>query len=882
MANNSGGTSGIRITENDLKDPSLSRLNRRLDLMESQTAEAKTTAATALRSTALISTATPTPTPIPVPSYTPAGDVTLGTPKISYQQNGMVHITIPFTVPSPLDTWDHVWAYLQAPDDAVTLSKAIVTTGVPSGNKGFFIGPAGSASNIVPNSSPIPFGPFRASEPVLVIDYPAPSVTQTWRVYAPSGSTEIENKLVSVNDGGTPTPNVSFTVNPIGAGVSGEEYAPTAAAFTMAAGWPRYSHQADGSWLWGFSIQWSNKTADPRYALLGGYDVIVQYPDGHMETQASPAKGNLGGVETSDMWPVPSTNTTFILWLVSWSTANGFKQTNSIVAGVTPSLAFTIGPQTAGPGAEYAPNVPNYSAFITGWHVNAAGQYTCQITFNFDVPMDVTWGGVVIHMIRADGTDYTLSGVTKQSPFVYDLFSYPQANEATTVYWLSQDTTGHENTYVPGTTPSQALTLVPIPYGNAGTEYTSLATATSATIQYSTTVDGVEVWRVRIVWTKPSSDATFGGITPTIVWQSDGRVVPLGDVSDPSATYYSSWFQMGASDVAKVYLVSFDVNNKANTLVAGVTPLVINTTIAPQTSGKVNGGRIDSATLAHNLAVNSGLLGVAPPGLLTDLTGAYALGTTNISDNAVTTPKLIAGAVTTPKLQTTEITIGWGGTSMPVRFRMYGNTGLPVAWIGDDTANSGKVGGWFKSLWAGGTGPAGAPFNVENGLLSIVMDSTNAGATPFQLTYNGIVTSITNSAVLGYQAGLTMVDTPGNHGTIFVGASSGGAQFGINDSGGSRVSLSYAWGGSSSLSISSPWGYVASLYAGSSGTILRLEGYLSSPFLIDATLKQFQFPSGWTASVGGFMTQSVTIGYLKAGGATGSLTFMNGWLVASS
>ena len=93
---------------------------------------------------------------------------------------------------------------------------------------------------------------------------------------------------------------------------------------------------------------------------------------------------------------------------------------------------------------------------------------------------------------------------------------------------------------------------------------------------------------------------------------------------------------------------------------------------------------------------------------------AGGIGTTEIADDAITTPKLIAGAVTTGKLTTNEINVGYGGLGMPVLFRIYDNTNTPIGWIGDDSGGGGYVGAWFKRVMIGGDGtPANAGFFAD-------------------------------------------------------------------------------------------------------------------------------------------------------------------------
>ncbi len=88
---------------------------------------------------------------------------------------------------------------------------------------------------------------------------------------------------------------------------------------------------------------------------------------------------------------------------------------------------------------------------------------------------------------------------------------------------------------------------------------------------------------------------------------------------------------------------------------------------------------------------------------------AGGIDTTEIADDAITTPKIIAGAVTTARLTTNEIDVGNGGIGMPVQFRVRDNSNNIIGWIGDDSGGTGYVGAWFKTLTVGGTSPSTAP-----------------------------------------------------------------------------------------------------------------------------------------------------------------------------
>jgi hypothetical protein len=371
-------------------------------------------------------------------------NVTLGTPQVrcsAPDASGKVNVlvTIPFTPPSQPGVWDHVMAYLSAPDDVPTTSKAAVGA---DGDVGFFIGAAGTASNIVPNDNPVPFGPFRATEPVISIAYPMPETAQVWRVRAPSGSTNAENALAGA-------PSVTFTVDPAQfVGPNGAEYAPNGKNFTA----NRTIQTTDGgNKTWGFDDSWSNPTDDPRYQQLGGYDVVIEYPDGRRETQDSPAKNRTTGSATG--WTIPTTDQSYKVWLVSWDVTG---RRNSIVAGVTPCATISIGPQVGAAGQEYAGLVSGLACLVAySQTVDGAEQWT--LTTRWANPSgDAGFAGGKIVLRPNSGSDQTLGYVGKNdTQAVWGPYNIG-APITYTPYFVSMDNNGRENTLVVGTTPTAA------------------------------------------------------------------------------------------------------------------------------------------------------------------------------------------------------------------------------------------------------------------------------------------------------------------------------------------------------------------------------------------------------------------------------------------
>lgn len=342
-----------------------------------------------------------------------------------------------------------------------------------------------------------------------------------------------------------------------------------------------------------------------------------------------------------------------------------------------------------------------------------------------------------------------------------------------------------------------------------------------------------------------------------------------------------------------------------NTIVPGVTPSAH--IVLGATDGTVDIG----AALANSISSEFVIVTVAGQKqiqmLNLNMSKATHLSSQFVFDPVLGVQKIAqldAGVIISGFLQ-----VGGGGNKVS-QFKIF-DTSSPaqlIGFIGDDSLSSGAVGAWFKRVYIGGTSPATAKIVADalgnvaiNGSLIVgpVAQATSATTAAIfngsiqatqviagqftglalSLTKNGITTTIDNNlVVLGYTTGLRIVNA-GNNGTLFAGASSSGAAFGITDAGGSRVSLNYSFGGNASLVLTGDGAYAAQLGSGASGAYLNLAG-TSGTFYIDTRLKQFNVPSGFSLFVSGAVGQSATISYTKSGGGTGTMTFTNGWLTS--
>ena len=99
--------------------------------------------------------------------------------------------------------------------------------------------------------------------------------------------------------------------------------------------------------------------------------------------------------------------------------------------------------------------------------------------------------------------------------------------------------------------------------------------------------------------------------------------------------------------------------------------------------------------------------------------------------------------MTTAKLDTTEISVGGGG-SKPGKFGVYNASGSQIGFIG---VESGNEGAWFKTLSVGGTSYGNGKIKADSSGNVTISDAT------FTLNLNGITTSINNVFSGSYYAG---------------------------------------------------------------------------------------------------------------------------------
>jgi hypothetical protein len=256
-------------------------------------------------------------------------------------------------------------------------------------------------------------------------------------------------------------------------------------------------------------------------------------------------------------------------------------------------------------------------------------------------------------------------------------------------------------------------------------------------------------------------DPTFGGAQLVIQYNGDSNYYAI--IAGTTAPITNDIQYPATATTANLFLRSVDVDGNTNSIVPGVTPA------DPSNPISIGGGTLLNLTYADPTFYDGTIFTIFG-GLFKLL--ANSITSTYIGPNSISTGALQSNSVTTVKLTTSQIDVGGGG-GRPIRIRLYDSLGSPVAWIGDDSAVSGFVGGWFKQLYVGGGNPSSAYFVADSsGNITITGNGSLGGHVSF---YNvpmqfddGTTTTSIDSATSGI---MVQFDTsPGTFTQTFAGS----------------------------------------------------------------------------------------------------------------
>jgi hypothetical protein len=323
---------------------------------------------------------------------------------------------------------------------------------------------------------------------------------------------------------------------------------------------------------------------------------------------------------------------------------------------------------------------------------------------------------------------------------------------------------------------------------------------------------------------------TWGGVELRVY---DGATLLSSVAATPSPISLNIPNPAAATTVT-ARLVSFDVNNRTNSEVAGTPQNTLNIGSAtgtldlrkylPASSDlfAITGGKIVvAANQITETAIASGSIStpkLQANAITSNEIAANAVVAGKIATNAVTATTILANAVTTAKLDATEISVGGGG-SKPGKFGVYNASGSQIGFIG---VESGNEGGWLKTLSVGGTS-----YNTGMVRADGSGNVTINGAT-LTLNLNSTVAEIANGAAFGYNNGLRVYSTTsGQESPVMI--APGVIQIGNTLTTGTKFFLNGSFGANTSMNVyDSNAAERVRLTAFTSGAILRLYGSSTS------------------------------------------------------
>ncbi len=262
----------------------------------------------------------------------------------------------------------------------------------------------------------------------------------------------------------------------------------------------------------------------------------------------------------------------------------------------------------------------------------------------------------------------------------------PTASENWRVYVVSGNVDGEFNPLRLFTqtspSPSQQVTVVPLPEGGSGTEWTSNVTAFTAAVEYGVNQAGIQLYRIHGTFTDPA-DFTFRGVR--VVADDGPEEWQLTYAPKGNESYFSKWYPVPEdSTPLTIYAQSQGPHYRLNAIVPGTTPSA-------------------NVTIEHQ----AGLGGLKLT--LVD-TGTFNTDEFEIDPGEGFRVKVLNA----DKIQTGILRVG-GGTSMPGQLGVFSGTGTLIGWIGeqDDGIGGNWYGGWFKQLYVGGNDPSDAPLTTN-------------------------------------------------------------------------------------------------------------------------------------------------------------------------
>lgn len=580
-----------------------------------------------------------------------------------YADDERVRVKIAFTAPSPLGDFVGVHCWEEPVDQSASAGVPLNGTATLGGTR-----------NLGGTFAPIDRGYHLASPVTLYL--PRPTETATRRFYLASYSEQAESELVRANEPGA-TPSVQLSLAPI-VYQSGEEYARLVRNVSATV---EYDDSQVASPKYRLLFGWTTPLEAPAawQRPFGGVQIVYEYADGQ---RANGPALNVNETAARSDWFDSFVGTNPIrVWFVSMD-ASEEPRVNTIVTGLTPSAVATVTwPLASRPSlTPYADNVTGFTATNARYVTNAQGQKALLIDLAWIPPTGAAalarWGGAVIWLHLPSGDKFQMTGAETGSAVTVESSAFPQTTATWTFYAVSIDNNANANTdgrSPAGGTPVATISVQPPTAGAAGTEWTAHVTGASFAAATVTASDGTTQQRITATFTAPS-DVTWGGVELRLY---SGSTLLASTSATPSPIAVVIPNPDNATTVT-AKLVSFDVNGKTNTEVAGTPQNTLSIGSAAGTldlrkflpastdNFQINGTVLQVKVGTAITIDGTGNLRVAVSGITDSLiaTGAVtaikidtaAVTETKIATDAVTSPKIIAGAITTGKIAALAVT----------------------------------------------------------------------------------------------------------------------------------------------------------------------------------------------------------------------------------
>lgn len=506
--------------------------------------------------------------------------------------------------------------------------------------------------------------------------------------------------------------------------------------------------------------------------------------------------------------------------------------------GASPSAQFLVTPApAAGSGVEFVPLVTGFAADATEYSTTEGGQQVWRKRLTWSWPTAGANAELLrgVRIIREDGAQKIEQGrVTREdgaasAEWTSEWEPVPSSPTSYRFSAVSYDLDERTNDLVTGVTPSTTFS-VQRQNGGSGQEYAPLLSGFSLSVTNAAAQDGTAFLRHVASWSVPA-DSRYGGavlvvVKPAGTREIGGAALPSFEHHEPGPASVESW---------TYYLVTVDTNGRRNSVIPGTTPSI--TLNVGSSFGMLNSAKL--ASIGAEFDATFGL---------------------RIRSGGLQNTHYAAGSIDTLKLTTGQLYVGGGGNK-PIEFVVYDNFGSPIGFVGQSLAY-GISGGWFKTLYQGGSSPFNANVKSDSSGNTTIENAT------YSLFRNGNYTKINNDAATGYFASFLTHDSGNNNPVVIT---PGVIQMWSSLSGGQRVVLTgnnftngtlrlYDTGGVESASLGAGFGCILR-----NNPLIIRDAFSTTRFSVDANGNiSYSGPTTFSASSGFVSVPAFCKGFIQA------------------